>query len=145
VTLVDARRVFATRDRFPNADEIVVQWPDEFLAEAPVSRRTAICILTHDQKFDIPLLKIALETPAAYIGAMGSRRTHEERRRRLTEAGVTEAELARLRSPLGLDLGARTPEEVAVSVAAEIVALRWGGSGAPLTTTAGAIHPAVAS
>jgi xanthine dehydrogenase accessory factor len=98
-------------------------------------------VLTHDPKFDVPLLEVALRTPAAYIGAMGSRSTHEDRARRLRELGLGDAELARLRSPVGLDLGARTPEEVAVSIAAEIVALRWGGSGAPLTGTGGMIHP----
>ncbi|MEU5535398.1 XdhC/CoxI family protein [Streptomyces sp. NPDC020362] len=140
VTVCDARPVFATPKRFPAGVEVVVEWPHRYLGSTDTDERTVICVLTHDPKFDVPLLEEALRRPAAYIGAMGSRRTHDERRERLTEAGLTEAELARLRSPLGLDLGARTPEEVAVSVAAEIVALRWGGSGAPLTTTAGAIH-----
>ncbi|MFF9604063.1 XdhC family protein [Streptomyces sp. NPDC014684] len=144
VTVCDARPVFATPKRFPDGVEVVVDWPHRYLAATGTDRRTVICVLTHDPKFDVPLLEEALRRPAAYIGAMGSRRTHDERRERLAEAGVTEVELARLRSPLGLDLGARTPEEVAVSVAAEIVALRWGGSGAPLTSTAGAIHPAAA-
>jgi xanthine dehydrogenase accessory factor len=121
---------------------VVVDWPHRYLSGTATDDRTVICVLTHDPKFDVPLLEEALRRPAAYIGAMGSRRTHEERRARLSEAGLAEAELSRLRSPLGLDLGARTPEEVAVSVAAEIVALRWGGSGAPLTTTTGAIHTA---
>ncbi|MEU3982071.1 XdhC/CoxI family protein [Streptomyces sp. NPDC026672] len=142
VTVCDARPVFTTPKRFPPGTEVVVEWPHRYLAGTPTDGRTVICVLTHDPKFDVPLLEEALRRPAAYIGAMGSRRTHDERRERLAEAGLTEDELARLRSPLGLDLGARTPEEVAVSVAAEIVALRWGGSGAPLTATAGAIHPA---
>ncbi|EST35852.1 XdhC family protein, partial [Streptomyces roseochromogenus] len=141
VTVCDARPVFATPKRFPAGAEVVVEWPHRYLAGTETDDRTVICVLTHDPKFDVPLLEEALRRPAAYIGAMGSRHTHEERRARLLDAGLTEAELSRLRSPLGLDLGARTPEEVAVSVAAEIVALRWGGSGAPLTTTAGAIHP----
>ena len=145
VTVCDARPVFATPARFPAGVEVVVDWPHRYLAGTGTDERTVICVLTHDPKFDVPLLEEALRRPAAYIGAMGSRRTHDERRERLTEAGVTEAELARLRSPLGLDLGARTPEEVAVSVAAEIVALRWGGSGAPLSVTAGAIHHPAAS
>ncbi|MEU7413995.1 XdhC/CoxI family protein [Streptomyces sp. NPDC042638] len=145
VTVCDARPVFATPKRFPGAVEVVVDWPHRYLRHTGTDERTVICVLTHDPKFDVPLLEEALRRPAAYIGAMGSRRTHDERRERLTEAGLTEAELARLRSPLGLDLGARTPEEVAVSVAAEIVALRWGGSGAPLTATAGAIHPPAAA
>jgi xanthine dehydrogenase accessory factor len=141
VTVCDARPVFATPRRFPQEAEVVVEWPHRYLRATDTDGRTVICVLTHDPKFDVPLLEEALRRPAAYIGAMGSRRTHDDRRRRLAEAGLTEAELSRLRSPVGLDLGARTPEEVAVSVAAEIVALRWGGSGVPLTATAGAIHP----
>ncbi|MGW0706221.1 XdhC family protein [Streptomyces sp. NPDC002643] len=141
VTVCDARPVFATPKRFPAAVEVVVEWPHRYLRDTATDDRTVVCVLTHDPKFDVPLLEEALRRPAAYIGAMGSRRTHEERMRRLDEAGLTGAERARLRSPIGLDLGARTPEEVAVSVAAEIVALRWGGSGAPLTVTDGAIHP----
>ncbi|MFG2602551.1 XdhC family protein [Streptomyces sp. NPDC048514] len=144
VTVCDARPVFATPKRFPAGVEVVVDWPHRYLQRTGTDDRTVICVLTHDPKFDVPLLEEALRRPAAYIGAMGSRRTHDERRERLTDAGLAEAELSRLRSPLGLDLGARTPEEVAVSVAAEIVALRWGGSGAPLTVTAGAIHPTAA-
>ncbi|MFJ1807248.1 MULTISPECIES: XdhC family protein [unclassified Streptomyces] len=140
VTVCDARPVFATPKRFPPGVEVVVEWPHRYLRGTDTDGRTAICVLTHDPKFDVPLLEVALRRPAAYIGAMGSRRTHDERRARLVEAGLTDGELARLRSPVGLDLGARTPEEVAVSVAAEIVALRWGGTGAPLTATAGAIH-----
>ncbi|MFC5182250.1 XdhC family protein [Actinomadura harenae] len=140
VTVCDARPVFATSKRFPDADEVVVKWPHKFLDEADVDERTAVCVLTHDPKFDVPLLEIALRTPAGYVGAMGSRRTHEDRLARLREAGLTEAELARLRSPIGLDLGARTPEETAVSIAAELVQLRWGGSGRPLSDTEGRIH-----
>ncbi|MFD9439123.1 XdhC family protein [Streptomyces sp. NPDC060006] len=141
VTVCDARPVFATPKRFPDGVQVVVEWPHRFLQGAETDERTVICVLTHDPKFDVPLLEEALRRPAAYIGAMGSRRTHDDRMRRLRDGGVGEDELARLRSPVGLDLGARTPEEVAVSVAAEIVALRWGGSGAPLTATAGEIHP----
>ncbi|MDF3298989.1 XdhC family protein [Streptomyces tropicalis] len=140
VTVCDARPVFATPQRFPAGVEVVVDWPHRYLQGTRTDERTVICVLTHDPKFDVPLLEEALRRPAAYIGAMGSRRTHDDRRKRLVESGLDAAELSRLRSPLGLDLGARTPEEVAVSVAAEIVALRWGGSGAPLTGTAGAIH-----
>ncbi|SBT94630.1 xanthine dehydrogenase accessory factor [Streptomyces sp. DI166] len=140
VTVCDARPVFATPKRFPEGVEVVVDWPHRYLQSTGTDGRTVICVLTHDPKFDVPLLQEALRRPAAYIGAMGSRRTHDDRMRRLEEAGLTPAELSRLRSPVGLDLGARTPEEVAVSVAAEIVALRWGGTGAPLTVTAGAIH-----
>ncbi|WP_328875796.1 XdhC family protein [Streptomyces sp. NBC_00287] len=141
VTVCDARPVFATPKRFPEGVEVVVDWPHRYLNGTDTDNRTVICVLTHDPKFDVPLLEEALRRPAAYIGAMGSRRTHDDRMRRLAAAGLTGAELSRLRSPVGLDLGARTPEEVAVSVAAEIVALRWGGTGAPLTATAGAIHP----
>ncbi|MFE3412097.1 XdhC family protein [Streptomyces mirabilis] len=141
VTVCDARPVFATAKRFPAGVEVVVDWPHRYLRGTATDARTVICVLTHDPKFDVPLLEEALRRPAAYIGAMGSRRTHDDRRKRLIDAGLSEDELSRLRSPVGLDLGARTPEEVAVSVAAEIVALRWGGSGAPLTATGGAIHP----
>ena len=109
VTVCDARPVFATRARFPDADEVVVRWPHEYLAETTVDERTVICVLTHDPKFDIPLLEIALRCPAAYIGAMGSRRTHGDRIARLRERGMTEDELARLSAPIGLDIGARTP------------------------------------
>lgn len=141
VTVCDARPVFATPKRFPPGVEVVVDWPHRYLRGTPTDDRTVICVLTHDPKFDVPLLEEALRRPAAYIGAMGSRRTHDDRVKRLAEAGLSEPELARLRSPIGLDLGARTPEEVAVSVAAEIVALRWGGSGTPLAATGGSIHP----
>ncbi|WP_328551939.1 MULTISPECIES: XdhC/CoxI family protein [unclassified Streptomyces] len=141
VTVCDARPVFATPRRFPAGVEVVVDWPHRYLSGTTTDDRTVICVLTHDPKFDVPLLEEALRRPAAYIGAMGSRRTHDDRVGRLLASGVSERELSRLRSPVGLDLGARTPEEVAVSVAAEIVALRWGGSGVPLTTRGGAIHP----
>ncbi|MFF5372544.1 XdhC family protein [Streptomyces sp. NPDC013187] len=140
VTVCDARPVFATRARFPEADELVVDWPDRYLRRAETDGRTVLCVLTHDAKFDIPLLTEALRLPVAYVGAMGSRRTHEDRERRLRDAGVSERELARLRSPIGLDLGARTPEETAVSIAAEIIAARHGGTGAPLTGSGRPIH-----
>ena len=140
VTVCDARGLFATRARFPDADEVVVDWPHRYLEGVDTDTRTVICVLTHDPKFDVPLLEVALRKPAAYIGAMGSRRTHDDRIARLREQGLTGAELARLRSPIGLDLGARTPEETAVSVAAELIQLRWGGSGRPLTQTDGRIH-----
>lgn len=140
VTVCDARPVFATEARFPDADELVVDWPHRYLAATPVDARTVLCVLTHDAKFDIPLLEAALKLPVAYVGAMGSRRTHLERNDRLREAGVTEHELARLHSPIGLDLGARTPEETALSIAAEIVADRRGGSGVPLTGAHTPIH-----
>ena len=142
VTVCDARAVFATRARFPEADDIVVDWPHRYLRRTPTDPRTVLCVLTHDAKFDVPLLETALRLPVAYIGAMGSRRTHTDRDRRLREAGLGEHELARLRSPIGLDLGARTPEETALSIAAEIVALRHGGTGMPLTETQTPIHRA---
>jgi xanthine dehydrogenase accessory factor len=140
VTVCDARKVFATASRFPDADEVVVDWPHRFLAGAEVDERTVICVLTHDPKFDVPVLEVALRTPAGYIGAMGSRLTHADRLERLRAIGMTDQELARLRSPIGLDLGARTPEETAVSIAAELIQLRWGGTGQALTTTDGRIH-----
>ncbi len=140
VTVCDARPVFATKARFPDADEVVTDWPHRYLARTVTDDRTVICVLTHDPKFDVPVLQVALRAPAAYIGAMGSRRTHEDRLARLREAGMTEDELARLRSPIGLDLGARTPEETAVAIAAELIQLRWGGTGRPLTVTGGRIH-----
>jgi xanthine dehydrogenase accessory factor len=140
VTVCDARATFATSKRFPDADEVIVDWPHRFLQRVAVDQRSAICVLTHDPKFDVPLLEVALRSPASYIGAMGSRRTHDERLERLRERGLRDHELARLRSPIGLDLGARTPEETAVSVAAELIAQRWGGSGNPLSDTSGRIH-----
>ncbi|HEX4655606.1 MAG TPA: XdhC/CoxI family protein [Mycobacteriales bacterium] len=140
VTVCDARPIFATEKRFPDADEVICEWPHRFLADTVVDERTVIAVLTHDPKFDVPLLEVALRTPARYIGAMGSRRTHDDRMARLRELGFTDDDLTRLRSPIGLDLGARTPEETAVSIAAEIVGLHWGGTGQPLTATEGAIH-----
>ena len=138
VTVCDARPIFATKTRFPDADEVIVRWPHDYLQEevdaGRIDPRTVLCVLTHDPKFDVPVLEIALRLPeVAYIGAMGSRRTHEDRLERLREAGLTEDELARMSSPIGLDLGARTPEETAVSIAAEIILDRWGGGGERLT------------
>ncbi|MGA5066588.1 XdhC family protein [Streptomyces exfoliatus] len=140
VTVCDARPVFATPARFPEADEVVVEWPHRYLESTEADGRTVLCVLTHDAKFDVPLLQAALKLPVAYVGAMGSRRTHEDRNERLRGVGVTELELARLRSPIGLDLGARTPEETALSIGAEIVANRRGGSGASLTGAHTPIH-----
>ncbi|BAS14468.1 probable xanthine dehydrogenase subunit A [Arthrobacter sp. Hiyo8] len=144
VTVCDARAVFATAARFPQADEVVVEWPHRYLqaqiAAGQVDERTVICVLTHDPKFDVPLLELALRHNVAYVGAMGSRRTHRDRLERLREAGLSEAELARLSSPIGLDLGSRTPEETAVSIAAEIIALHWGGGGGRLSTMEARIH-----
>ncbi len=140
VTVCDARELFATKRRFPEADEIVVDWPHRYLPTVNVDERTVICVLTHDPKFDVPVLEIALRSKAGYIGAMGSRRTHDDRMNRLREIGMTEAELSRLRSPIGLDLGARTPEETAISIAAEIISDIVGGTNQPLRAGDGAIH-----
>jgi len=145
VTVCDARPVFATVSRFPFADEVIVDWPHRYLraqAEAgAIDPRTVMCVLTHDPKFDVPLLEVALRLPdVAYIGAMGSRRTHADLMKRLGAAGLTDQELAQLSSPIGLDLGARTPEETAVSIAAEIIAVRWGGGGGRLARLDGRIH-----
>ncbi len=145
VIVCDARPVFATRARFPTADEVVVEWPHRYLAAqaeaGAIDRHTVVCVLTHDPKFDVPVLELALRLPeVGYVGAMGSRRTHDDRMVRLREAGLSEAELSRLSSPIGLDLGARTPEETAVSIAADIIARRWGGGGRRLAEIAGRIH-----
>ena len=142
VVLCDARPVFATAERFPYANELVVDWPHRYLdaVQASLDARTAVCLLTHDPKFDVPALLTALRSPAGYVGAMGSRRAHADRLEQLREAGLSETELARLRSPIGLDLGGYSPEETAVAVAAELVALRSGGSGAPLSATDVPLH-----
>ena len=149
VTVCDARPVFATPARFPDADEVIVEWPHRYLrrqAQAgALDARTVIAVLTHDPKFDVPLLEQALRLPeVAYVGAMGSRRTHDDRLARLREAGLSDAELQRMSSPIGLDLGARTPEETAVSIAAEIISLRWGGGGQRLAELDGRIHESAA-
>jgi xanthine dehydrogenase accessory factor len=146
VTVCDARSVFATVRRFPEAHEVVCEWPDRYLTRelenGRIDARTVMTVLTHDPKFDVPLLQVALRSPAGYIGAMGSRRTHDDRLRRLREVGVEPEAIDRLHSPIGLDLGARTAEETAVSIAAELVQVRWGGSGRPLGAVDGAIHRA---
>jgi xanthine dehydrogenase accessory factor len=145
VTVCDARPVFTTRARFPAADEVVVDWPDRYLtaqqAIGAIDDRTVICVLTHDPKFDVPVLSVALRLPhVGYVGAMGSRKTHLDRFDRLRLAGLTDGQINRLASPIGLDLGARTPEETAVSIVAEIIARRWGGGGRPLTEMDTRIH-----
>ncbi len=134
VTICDARPAFATRLRFPEVDELVVTWPHRYLDEIVIDERTVICVLAHDSKFETPLLERAVRSPARYIGVMGGRRAHAERLDRLREVGVTEEELARLRAPIGLDLGAETPHETAVAIAAEITAVTWGGSGERLSS-----------
>lgn len=143
VTVCDPRATFATRARFPEADEVVVDWPQRHLASvgAELGPRDAVCVLTHDHRFDVPAVVAALATDVGYLGAMGSRRTHEQRVARLRDAGVDGAGLARLRSPIGVDLGARTPEEVAISIVAEIIATRTGRPVPSLRDGSGPIHP----
>jgi xanthine dehydrogenase accessory factor len=143
VTVCDARPVFATVARFPAADEVVVDWPDRYIANVghELGPRDAVCVLTHDPKFDVPAIVAALETKVGYLGAMGSRRTHAARLERLREEGVADDELRRVMAPVGLDIGARTPEETAVSICAEIIALRTGRAAPSLRDTDGPIHP----
>ncbi len=142
VTVCDARAVFATPQRFPTADEVVNDWPERYLAKVgeELGPRDAVCVLTHDHKFDIPALVAALGTAAGYLGAMGSRRTHEDRVRRLREAGVDDRGLERIMAPIGLDIGARTPEETAIAICAEIIALRTGHAAPSLRDASGPIH-----
>jgi xanthine dehydrogenase accessory factor len=145
VTVCDAREVFATKRRFPMADEIVVDWPNRVFERvgADLLPRDAVCILTHDPKFDVPAVQGALASRAGYIGVMGSRRTHAKRTERLAEVGITDpAQLARIMAPIGLDLGARSPEETAVSICAEIIALRTGHTAPSLRDADGPIHVA---
>jgi xanthine dehydrogenase accessory factor len=143
VTVIDAREVFATRRRFPMADEVVVSWPGPVFAErgSTLTQRDAVCILTHDPKFDVPAVQGALGTKVGYIGVMGSRKTHEKRMQRLAEAGVDQPDqIDRLMSPIGLDIGARTPEETAISICAEIIARRTGRETPSLRLASGPIH-----
>ena len=139
VTVCDPRPLFATSTRFPTA-EVVVSWPTDYLAVAPVDERTVICFLSHDARFDAELIAQALELPVAYVGAMGSRTTHDRRVASLRERGVTDAAMLRLHSPIGLDLGSSTPEETAISILAEVLSARTGGSALPLSVTTGTIH-----
>lgn len=140
VTVCDARPAFAAAERFPDADRVVVAWPHEFLRDATVDERTALVVLTHDEKFDIPLLQAALQSDAGYIGVLGSRRTHAHRLERLRECGVSDLQLERLCAPIGLDIGARTPQETALAIAAEIVAERNRRDGGRLTGGEGSLH-----
>ena len=139
VTVCDPRPLFATSTRFSTA-EVVVSWPTDYLAVTPVDERTVICILSHDARFDAELIAQALELPVAYVGAMGSRTTHDRRVASLRERGVTDAAMLRLHSPIGLDLGSSTPEETAISILAEVLSARTGGSALPLSVTTGTIH-----
>ncbi|MFT4296957.1 MAG: XdhC family protein [Micropruina sp.] len=143
VTVCDARALFATAERFPDADQVVVDWPARYLASIEVDARTVIAVLTHEERFDVPLLTAALDGPAGYIGAMGSRRTHQRRLGLLREAGVSAQALERLHSPIGLDLGAVTPMETAVSIMAEVIASRTGAAARPLAQGSGPIHAVV--
>ncbi len=142
VTVCDAREVFATPRRFPMADEVVVDWPHRLLERVggDLGPADAVCVLTHDAKFDVPAIVGALATDVGYLGAMGSRRTHDKRIERLREEGVTDAELDRVMAPIGLDIGSRTPEETAISICAEIIALHTGHAANSLTATSGPIH-----
>ena len=140
VIVSDARAKLATRERFPDADRIIRGWPDETLEQVDILPNTYVAILSHDPKFDEPALVGTLNTPAAYIGAIGSRKTNEDRRRRLAEAGMSPEQVARMRAPIGLDIGAATPEEMAISILGEIIALRRGRSGGLLTNATGNIR-----
>ncbi|HKW58919.1 MAG TPA: XdhC family protein [Candidatus Dormibacteraeota bacterium] len=132
VTVVDARAKFATKERFPDADELIVAWPDEAMAKIPVDNSTYVVILTHDPKFDLPALRSVLKKPAGYIGAIGSRKTNQNRFDALRREGFTEEELSRVHGPIGLDLGSRGAEETALGILAEVTAVRFGGSGASM-------------
>jgi len=142
VTVCDAREVFATKARFPFADEVVVDWPHRLLERVghELGPRDAVCVLTHDPKFDVPAVLAALRTGVGYLGAMGSRRTTDDRNRRLREEGASEEELRRIKAPIGLDIGARTPEETAVSILAEVIAARTGRAAPSLRDADGPIH-----
>jgi xanthine dehydrogenase accessory factor len=142
--VADARAKFATHDRLPSADEVLVAWPEDALAQVQPDHQTAVVVLTHDDKFDVPAIKGALETDAFYVGALGSRRNQERRRERLLEAGVDEEELERIAGPSGLDIGADTPAETAISILGEIMATRAGRGGGPLRASSGRIHVEIA-
>jgi xanthine dehydrogenase accessory factor len=141
-TIVDARGAFATRERFPLADQVVVGWPDEVADEVGIDGAAFVAVLTHDPKVDDPVIVLALRRGARYVGAIGSRNTQRGRRERLREAGLSEEQIARLHGPVGLDLGGRTPVEIALAIMAEVVAVRRGGSGLPLTTNPAALGDA---
>jgi xanthine dehydrogenase accessory factor len=136
----DPRAAFATSERIPSADELIVEWPDDALARIAPDHNTAVVVLTHDDKFDLPALKAALRTSAFYVGAIGSRKTQAKRRERLLEEGLTEAELAQVYGPTGLDVGADSPGEQAISILSEALAVRAGRLGTPLRTAAHRIH-----
>jgi xanthine dehydrogenase accessory factor len=139
-TVCDPRAAFATAQRYPEADRVLVEWPHRLLQRVELDERAVICVLTHDARIDVPALLAAVATPAGYIGAMGSRRTTEDRAERLRAAGMSEADLARIAAPIGLDLGSRTPAETAISIFAEVVATRTGHGAEPLRDSGGPIH-----
>jgi xanthine dehydrogenase accessory factor len=126
VVIIDARAAFATRERFPHADELIVAWPDEILQKRPLYPSTSVAVLTHDPKFDEPTLKVLLAGQVGYVGAIGSRKTSRERAERLKREGITEEQITRIHGPIGLEIGATSPEEIALSIMAEIVAVRHG-------------------
>lgn len=138
--VVDARPRLTTTKRFPSADHVVVAWPQEWLATQGLTAKDAVCVLTHDVRFDVAALHTALGSGAGYVGAMGSRATHEDRVRRMKETGLSDDEIGRIHSPIGLDLGGVSPEETAISIGAELVRHRWGGSGDSLRDVSGPIH-----
>jgi xanthine dehydrogenase accessory factor len=140
VSVIDPRTPFATHERFPEAHELRLEWPHEVLDAAGLDANCFVLTLTHDLKFDIPTLARALRSEVRYIGALGSRRTHERRKTRLRDEGFGDADLARIHTPIGLDIGARSPEEIALAILAEIVAVRHGRAGKPLAEGEGSIH-----
>ncbi len=142
-TCIDARAQFATPERIPSADELVVEWPDVGLAQVAPDHGTAIVVLTHDLKFDVPALQAALQTDAFYVGAIGSRKTQAKRRAQLVEAGLTDDQLARIHGPAGLDVGADSPAETAISILTEALAVRAARDGRPLRSAPGRIHAEV--
>jgi xanthine dehydrogenase accessory factor len=143
IVVADARGTLATRERFPTIDELLVAWPDEAYARLPISPTTAIVILTHDPKFDEPAILGALQTSAGYIGAVGSRKTNVDRRQRLLDAGASDADLDRIHGPIGLNIGGSSPEEMAISILGEIIAVRNGRAGGSLKAAEGGIRGGV--
>jgi xanthine dehydrogenase accessory factor len=141
VTICDAREPFARSARFSQSAEVVVDWPDRHLRGQELGPRDVVLVFTHDPKFDEPALTAALATEAGYVGALGSRRTQERRAERLRDAGLDERSIARIHAPCGLDVGARTPSETAISILAEVIAVRTGRAGESLRDTSGPIHP----
>jgi xanthine dehydrogenase accessory factor len=142
VSVIDPRGVFATRERFAEADELAIEHPDDYLQRARFNENCAVVVLTHEPRYDEPVLKAALDTTAGYIGAIGSRATNRARLERLRAQGVSDDKLARIHSPIGLDIGSQVPEEIALAIIAEIIAERYGKTGASLKERAGAVAAA---